>query len=141
MAERKGAVPSRWREIDRRFAPGSPARMRETAALADLERFSRTRNLPPPVFLSLNIVSPTDSDAQSRQVAEWHAQAAAQAEAVGFTVAKGPKGWPDPLPADAGYINPLNGAHPRHFQEAWGRALARGVQDALGPRLEGGGAP
>lgn len=129
MAEATGSVPSYFEVLARRQAPDAPARGNDAAALNDIRAFCQARGLPPPVFLSLNIVPPESSDDRQQQALGWYEQAERAAMDAGFTVIKG--ATPRAVPADAWNINLVNGVHPRHLQAAWARALELGLAQAL----------
>ena len=120
LAEAIGAVPSHVEILSRRYAPGSPAWEDDARALNDIAAFSRARNLPPPVFLSLDVGHPAT---------DWYARAAKRSGEAGFisTVCAANASAKD----DAWDINLLNGIHPRHFQAAWAESLSANVAAVL----------
>ncbi|MBU1693527.1 MAG: hypothetical protein KJ726_10820 [Verrucomicrobia bacterium] len=134
VAEIRGAVPSLWDDLGRRFAPDSPARLEDAAALRDIGAFCRAQGLPPPIFVNLNLTLPDASDESSRSVAGWYAQARRIAEEAGFTTTIAAPAIPAAVRPDARYINPLNGVHPRHLQGAYARVLARSIAPLLESR-------
>lgn len=119
-AEAAGSVPSCIEVLSGRYAADSPAWEEDSRALRDIAVFSRVRNLPPPVFLSLAIDHPA---------ADWYVRAAKLAAEAGFvsTVCAADVAAKD----DAWDINLLSGIQPRHFQAAWAENLSANVEASL----------
>lgn len=123
LAERLGRIPAWPDALARAYAPGSADWQAMQAAFRDLRAFCDRRQLPPPVWVMLN-EAPDGVAAACRQAE--HAAADA-----GFILAPRPALPWDEVPADAWYVNPENGRHPRHFQAAYARAVADALREHL----------
>jgi len=138
LMEKVGLVP-RWQEaLQRVYEPDSNQWRQFVRALHDIKSICEERNLPPPIFISLNqgtsATSPTDYGNPNEELAtylRWYHQAEGAAREAGMVVVNVERELARQMSDEPMGVNPLDGHPSPACHEIYARKLAQCVRPLL----------